>query len=491
MSWCQMVFVSGRREAEQRWLPCEEVAVNGRGKGITSRRAGFRVDGLETFGAAPDRGGSAAASQSRPSTCDPRDLQRDGRAGRKGAIAFNCTTRLLLPQVSAIMAAPRESKSPSPIPSTETNQGDGATATVTDEEWKAMQTVLNSVYAYRHKDGYDPTKIFQRKVNKRAVPDYYNIIKEPMALSTIKAKINAREYRNFSEFVRDFALVPHNAQVYNRPESEAYQNALDVRAFLEKELKKLVDQQIIPEEVAKLPFLGDIPPQDDVPVVEEAEAEEEEEDEDEDDEDEEQEDSDEEGGKRKRRKGARSTAAIAKREGGGKDEKKTDDPESRKKRGRPPRVDTPMEARIKAIMKGIRKPRNSQNQLMVSHFERLPDKAVMPEYYNEIKQPMAMDIIKRKLKRKKYQSVEQFTKDVELMFENAKMYNTDESQIYKDAVHLQKEARIVAEQEKKKPDTDYVMEDGRLPMPNGILHNGELWRVGQSSYGLSASIKIH
>lgn len=29
-----------------------------------------------------------------------------------------------------------------------------------------------------------------------------------------------------------------------------------------------------------------------------------------------------------------------------------------------------------------------------------------------------------------------------------------------------------------KPDTEYVMEEGRLPLPNGILHNGELWKVG-------------
>lgn len=43
----------------------------------------------------------------------------------------------------------------------------------------------------------------------------------------------------------------------------------------------------------------------------------------------------------------------------------------------------------------------------------------------------------RKAKRKKYQSVDQFMRDVETMFENAKMYNRDDSQIYKDAVDLQ------------------------------------------------------
>jgi chromatin structure-remodeling complex subunit RSC1/2 len=65
------------------------------------------------------------------------------------------------------------------------------------------------------------------------------------------------------------------------------------------------------------------------------------------------------------------------------------------------------------------------------------------------------------------------------MFENAKLYNQDESPVYKDAVFLQKETRKIAEEVRKKPDTDYVMEDGRLPMPDGILHNGELWKVGK------------
>lgn len=42
----------------------------------------------------------------------------------------------------------------------------------------------------------------------------------------------------------------------------------------------------------------------------------------------------------------------------------------------------------------------------------------------------------------------------------------------------QTEAHKLADLEKQKPDTEYVMEEGRLPLPNGIMHNGELWKVG-------------
>ena len=46
-------------------------------------------------------------------------------------------------------------------------------------------------------------------------------------------------------------------------------------------------------------------------------------------------------------------------------------------------------------------------------------------------------IWQRKQKRKKYQSVDHFMRDIDVMFNNAKSYNQDESQIYKDAVYLQ------------------------------------------------------
>ncbi|KAI9843093.1 MAG: hypothetical protein M1837_006639 [Sclerophora amabilis] len=377
------------------------------------------------------------------------------------------------------MAVDHTSPNATPVESTERSAAEVKNeeeTEVTAGEWEAMETVLRNMYNFRSPDGHDPSKMFHRKVNKRVVPDYYDVIKEPMALSTVKANIHTKSYKKFSDYVRDFALIPHNAQVYNKAEAQAYQDALTFRSVLESELKRLVDDSIITPEIAALPDLGEIPPQSPGGAEE---GEEEEEDEDDDD-DEEGDDSDDDGARRRRRRGPRSSAAITRREGGGKgdDGGKGNDTDLRKKRGRPPRVDTPMEARVKAVLKGLRKFKGSGGELKVSHFERLPDKGLMPEYFAEIKNPMAIDLIKRKQKRKKYQSVDHFMKDVDTMFENAKMYNRDDSQIYKDAIDLQNEAHILAEQEKKRPDSDYVMEDGRLPLPNGILHIGQFWKVG-------------
>lgn len=64
-----------------------------------------------------------------------------------------------------------------------------------------------SLPSFAHCSGHDPSRLFHRSVNKRYVPDYYDVIKEPMALSILKQKINKREYKKFADFVRDCALV--------------------------------------------------------------------------------------------------------------------------------------------------------------------------------------------------------------------------------------------------------------------------------------------
>lgn len=224
------------------------------------------------------------------------------------------------------------------------------------------------------------------------MPDYYDVIKEPVALSTLKAKLLTKQYKSFSEYVRDCALISHNAQTYNRPKSGAYQDAVVLRREFEKEFKALADQGLISQEVATYPDLGELPPVESPLPLED---EEEDDVDDEEDDEEDEEESDEDGPKRKRKRGPRSTAAITKREGGRDDGGlKGNDAESRKRRGRPPRVDTPMESRIKAVLKAIRKYKNEHGNIIIHQFEKLPDKSAMPEYYMEIKEPIAIEQIK-------------------------------------------------------------------------------------------------
>lgn len=254
----------------------------------------------------------------------------------------------------------------------------------------------------------------------------------------------------------------------------------ELEGLFKAELQRLVEDGLIKAEEIEFPDLGEIPyatPEPD-PVSEEEDENEDDQDQDE-DEDDDDGDGDDSDDDRRKRKGRRGRASISGRKGrDDDDDNKLNDGDIRKRRGRPPKVDTPMEARIKAILKGIRKPKDKAGNLRVRHFERLPDKAEYPAYFIEIKEPIALDTIKKKAKRKKYQSLEHFMKDIDLLFNNAKDFNEDSSEIYQDAVELSAEAIRLLDIEKAKPDEEYLMEDGRRPLPSGILHNNELWKVG-------------
>lgn len=242
-----------------------------------------------------------------------------------------------------------------------------------------------------------------------------------------------------------------------------------LREIFKKKLQEYVASGSITAAEAELPDLGELPPVEDSPPPGEYDGEEEDEEEDdEDDEDEDEDDSDDEGVRRRgRRRGGRPS-------GGG----RRDGDEQHKKRGRPRKVFTPLEARTHELLKGLRRFKNDDGELRILPFEKLPDKAVVPDYYTTISNPIAIDVIKRKHKRKKYQNFDEVLADLELMFENAKEYNEEDSEVYEDAVELQKEARILARLAKSKSDDQFRDENGRLPLP-AIEYKGELWRVGK------------
>ena len=67
---------------------------------------------------------------------------------------------------------------------------------------------------------------------------------------------------------------------------------------------------------------------------------------------------------------------------------------------------------------------------------RLPSRRQYPDYYLQIKRPIALDDIKTKLDRREYASLEDLRQDFDTCFRNANRYNMRESQIWKDAKFL-------------------------------------------------------
>ena len=57
---------------------------------------------------------------------------------------------------------------------------------------------------------------------KLQLPDYFDVIKQPMDLSLIKKKMETMQYKSAKEIIADFDLMFNNCYTYNRPTKKLY-----------------------------------------------------------------------------------------------------------------------------------------------------------------------------------------------------------------------------------------------------------------------------
>ena len=63
-------------------------------------------------------------------------------------------------------------------------------------------------------------------------PDYYHLIKQPIALSALRKRMNSNYYKNVLDFREDFKLMFSNARTYNQEGSWVYVDAEEMeKAF--------------------------------------------------------------------------------------------------------------------------------------------------------------------------------------------------------------------------------------------------------------------
>ncbi|KAJ7161252.1 RSC complex protein [Mycena crocata] len=79
---------------------------------------------------------------------------------------------------------------------------------------------------------------------------------------------------------------------------------------------------------------------------------------------------------------------------------------------------------------------NKEGRILSTDFVRKPSKKLYPDYYAFIQHPIALEDIKKQLETNVYPTLEAVRQDFELCFENAKTYNREDSDIWKDAKDL-------------------------------------------------------
>lgn len=102
-----------------------------------------------------------------------------------------------------------------------------------DELRQALMPTLEKLYrqdpeSIPFRDPVDPHKL--------GIPDYFDIIKRPMDLQTIRRKIDTGQYKDPWEYVDDVWLMFDNAWLYNRKTSRVYRCCTKLSEVFEQEI---------------------------------------------------------------------------------------------------------------------------------------------------------------------------------------------------------------------------------------------------------------
>ena len=89
----------------------------------------------------------------------------------------------------------------------------------------AMRCVIEMVMKYSE-DGRVIAEPFVKLPAKKALPDYYELIKKPMDIKKLSQRINDNKYATLDDLEKDFHLMCTNAQTYNEEESDLYKDSV-------------------------------------------------------------------------------------------------------------------------------------------------------------------------------------------------------------------------------------------------------------------------
>jgi len=96
-----------------------------------------------------------------------------------------------------------------------------------------VQQLIDDPYGWVFRDAVDPV-VF-------GLPDYFEVVKNPMHLLLVKKKLENAVYTDMASFERDVKLVFENAILYNGEDSEVGQLAHTMMGVFEKEYQKVCE----------------------------------------------------------------------------------------------------------------------------------------------------------------------------------------------------------------------------------------------------------
>ncbi|KAJ2557536.1 ATP-dependent DNA helicase Snf21, partial [Coemansia sp. RSA 1933] len=109
-------------------------------------------------------------------------------------------------------------------------------AEIFDAAFAAVEACVNSEFGHRRCD------LFLELPSKRDYPDYYVIIRQPIAMKAIRRNVKAHRYASVHDFHRDWLRMFNNARTYNEEGSVVYQDACEMQSALEDRLSEITGE---------------------------------------------------------------------------------------------------------------------------------------------------------------------------------------------------------------------------------------------------------
>lgn len=226
---------------------------------------------------------------------------------------------------------------------------------------------------------------FQLLPSKKRYPEYYEVIEQPIDLKLIATKIQNGIYSHLNELERDLLLMTKNACLFNEPTSTIYKNA--------KLLRKIIQAKKIEVENSRTTL--------------------------------------NKCSERIRSKRLRGSAAIATLASITDDSDDNDLDNDDQIDDDDQSTDDIEENPQWKLFETVKTVTNNSGVPLSEPFWRLPSRRFYPDYYREIKNPVSLTQIRRKLMNRAYGTVSEVAGDLTIMFENAKKYNVATSKLYK------------------------------------------------------------
>jgi len=111
---------------------------------------------------------------------------------------------------------------------------------------KRLRGLFTSVYDYCDVNGRLLRPIFMALPSRKDYPDYYQVIMEPMDLSMIQEKLKSEKYANEQAILSDFEQMFNNARHYNEVGSQVWQDANTLSKALSGKWKYMSSQAKLP-----------------------------------------------------------------------------------------------------------------------------------------------------------------------------------------------------------------------------------------------------